>query len=185
VVTFENLTVVSVFGASGAEPGDPEYAAGRVVGKQLAETGFAVATGGYGGVMEAACRGASDAGGVTIGVTAPTVFPGRSGANPWVQHEIPADDLIERIAIMMKMSAAFIAMPGSIGTLAELIVAWNLAFVAPLAGRQFGPVVAVGETWKAVVPALATQLDTKGELVTVVEDAGAAVAAIVARLGAG
>ena len=184
MVNLGNLTIVSVFGASGTRPGDPEYAAGLAVGKQLAESGFAVATGGYGGIMEAACRGASDAGGITVGVTAPGVFPGRSGANPWVQHEIPADDLIERIGIMMKMSAAFIAMPGSIGTLAELIVAWNLAFVAPFAGRQFGPVVAVGETWESVVPELADRLDTNGELVTVVPDGRTAVAAIVAELGA-
>ena len=178
-----NLTGVSVFGASGANPGDPEYAAGREVGRQLADAGFAVATGGYGGVMEAACRGASDAGGVTIGVTAPTVFPGRSGANSWVRHEIAADDLIERIGIMMQLSAAFIAMPGSIGTLAELIVAWNLAFVAPYAGEEFGPVVAVGDTWQQLVPTLAAQLRADGGLVTVVPDAAAAVAAVVDQLG--
>lgn len=182
-MNLENLNIVSVFGASGAQPGDPEYAAGVEVGKKLADAGFAVATGGYGGIMEATCRGASDAGGITVGVTAPTVFPDRSGANPWVKHEIPANDLIERIGIMMQISSAFIAMPGSIGTLAELVVAWNLAFVAPFAGREFGPVVAVGDTWEAVVPALAAQLKTDGRLVTVVPEAGAAVAAIVARLG--
>ena len=185
MVNLDTLTVVSVFGASGVRPGDPEYAAGVAVGKQLAEAGFAVVTGGYGGVMEAACRGAAESGGQTIGVTAPGVFPGRSGANPWVQHEIPAEDLLERIGIMMKMSAAFIAMPGSIGTLAELIVAWNLAFVAPLAGERFGPVVAVGDTWNALVPALEAQLETDAGLVTVAPDADAAVAAVVAKLGPG
>jgi hypothetical protein len=183
-VNLDDLTVVAVFGASGVRPGDPEYIAGLEIGRLLAEAGFAVATGGYGGIMEAACRGASEAGGATAGVTAPTVFPSRSGANPWVQYEIPAADLVERIGIMMEMSAAFVAMPGSIGTLAELIVAWNLAFVAPLAGRNFGPVVAVGDTWGKLVPAVSDQLRTDGELVTMVPDARAAVAAIVAELGA-
>ena len=183
-MNLEDLTVVSVFGASGVQPGDPGYTAARAVGEELAASGFAVATGGYGGVMEAVCRGAAEAGGTTIGVTAPAVFPGRAGANQWVQHEIPAADLMERIGTMMKISAAFIAMPGSIGTLTELIVAWNLAFVAPLAGGQFGPVIAVGDTWGRLVPALTAQLDTNGELVTVVPDGGAAVAAVVAGLGA-
>lgn len=180
-MNLDNLTIVSVFGASGAQPGDPDYAAGVTVGRELAESGYAVATGGYGGIMEAACRGAAEAGGKTIGVTAPLVFPGRAGANRWVHQEIAADDLIERIAIMMEISSGFIAMPGSIGTLAELVVAWNLAFVAPYAGGEFGPVVAVGDTWTEVVPSLVSRLDTEN-LVTVVPSASAAVAAINAEL---
>ena len=184
MVNLDNLTIVSVFGASGAQPGDADYVAGVAVGRELAVNGYAVATGGYGGIMEAACRGAAEAGGKTIGITAPSVFPGRIGANQWVQQEIAADNLIERIGIMMDISAGFIAMPGSIGTLAELVVAWNLAFVAPYAGTDFGPVVAVGDTWNEVVPSLVSLLDTEN-LVTVVPSPDAAVAAIIAQLSGG
>lgn len=183
-MNLDELTIVSVFGASGARAGDADYAAGVAVGRDLAANGFAVVTGGYGGIMEAACRGAADAGGKTIGVTAPSVFPGRVGANPWVQHEIAATDLIERIRIMMEMSAAFIAMPGSIGTLAELMVAWNLAFVAPLSEREFGPVIAVGDPWRRIVPELITALHTDGGLVYVVDTPEEAVAIARERLPA-
>jgi uncharacterized protein (TIGR00730 family) len=181
MVSLDNLTIVSVFGSSGAQPDDADYLAAVAVGRELSASGYAVATGGYGGIMEAACRGAAEAGGKTIGVTAPSVFPGRVGANQWVQQEIAADNLIERIGIMMEISAGFIAMPGSIGTLAELVVAWNLAFVAPYAGSEFGPVVAVGDTWNEVVPSLVSRLGTK-DLVTVVPSGSAAVASIIAQL---
>ena len=76
----------------------------------------------------------------------------------------------------MEMSAAFIAMPGSIGTLAELMVAWNLAFVAPLSAREFGPVIAVGDPWRQIVPELITALSTDGGLVYVVDTPEEAVA---------
>ncbi len=150
--------VVAVFGSSQARSGDGEYETGLHCGRLLAAAGLTVATGGYGGLMEAVCRGAAEAGGKTIGVTAPTVFPGRSGANRWVQTEMPAEDLIRRIALLTDVADAYIALPGSIGTLAELVVAWNLAFVAPLADRAFGPIATVGDTWSELVPLLNTKL---------------------------
>ena len=115
--------VIAVFGSSQSQPGSREYEDGVRCGRLLAEAGFAVATGGYGGLMEAVCRGAAEVGGPSVGVTAPTVFPGRSGANRWVQYELPADDLVRRIAQMADLSSGYIALPGSIGTLAELVVA--------------------------------------------------------------
>lgn len=159
------MSVIAVFGASGPQPGDAEYQAGVECGRLLAEAGFAVATGGYGGIMEATCRGAADAGGRTIGVTAPTVFPGRTGANRWVQQEIAADDLIHRIGILASIADGYIAMPGSIGTLAELVIAWNLAFVAPMSGKTCGPIVTVGETWGRLVPQLTEELHTNGDVI--------------------
>ncbi len=152
--------VIAVFGSSQAQPGDEEYRAGVECGRLLAEAGFAVATGGYGGLMEAVCRGAAEGGGPTVGVTAPTVFPGRSGANQWVQHELPADDLVHRISLLVEVASGYIALPGSIGTLAELMIAWNLAFVAPFANASFGPIATVGETWLELVPELIDRLNT-------------------------
>jgi uncharacterized protein (TIGR00725 family) len=143
-------------------------------GSRLAAAGFTVATGGYGGIMEAACRGAAEAGGATIGVTAPTVFPERAGANQWVQREIAADDLVHRIGILASIAAGYVAMPGSLGTLAELVMAWNLAFVAPFSGTACRPIVAVGDTWGRIVPELTAQLQTDGAYVEIapsVEDA--------------
>ena len=174
--------VIAVFGASRLPPGDQEYLAGVECGRRLAAAGFTVATGGYGGIMEAACRGAGEAGGSTIGVTAPTVFPDRSGANQWVQHELAAEDLIQRIGILTSIASGYIAMPGSLGTLGELLIAWNLAFVAPFSDASFGPIVAVGETWSRVVPELADQLEIDGDYLATVLTVEEAVSYLVKAL---
>lgn len=174
--------VIAVFGASQTRSGEPAYEAGVDCGKRLAEAGLAVATGGYGGIMEAVCRGAAEAGGPTIGVTAPTVFPDRAGANPWVQHELRSAGLIERIGLLTSMANGCIAMPGSLGTLAELLIAWNLAFLAPFADRTYGPIVAVGATWQQMLPELTNQLETDGSFVTTVGTVEEAVKTVVAAL---
>lgn len=181
-MTLPDQPVISVFGASQAQPGDSDYEAGVACGRQLANAGFAVATGGYGGQMEAVCKGAATAGGATIGVTAPSVFPKRPGANEWVQHEILADDLVHRIGILSSIASGFIAMPGSLGTLAELVVAWNLALVAPFADQDFGPIVTVGETWQKVVPDLTASLGAESNLIVCARDVDSAVRFIAAEL---
>jgi uncharacterized protein (TIGR00730 family) len=174
--------VVAVFGASRPQPGDPEYLEGIECGRGLAAAGFTVATGGYGGIMEAVCRGACEAGGSTIGVTAPTVFPGRAGANQWVQQELAADDLIQRIGILTSIASAYVAMPGSLGTLAELLIAWNLAVVAPFSDTSCGPIVAVGDTWGRVVPELTAALETDGKFIEIVPSVAEAVSYLVKAL---
>jgi uncharacterized protein (TIGR00730 family) len=174
--------VIAVFGASQSRPGDPEYLEGVECGRLLAEAGFAVATGGYSGAMEAVCRGAAEAGGPTIGVTAPAVFPGRVGANQWVHHEMPADDLVRRIALLTDLAAGYIALPGSIGTLAEMVVAWNLAFVAPLADKPFGPIATVGAVWKELVPLLTDKLNSVDTMITTCATVHDAVAHVVDAL---
>jgi uncharacterized protein (TIGR00730 family) len=177
--------VVAVFGASRTQPTDDAYTVAMRCGELLAAAGFAVATGGYAGTMEAVTRGAAEAGGTTIGVTAPTVFPGRVGANRWVEHEVPAEGLVERIGMLASMSAAAIALPGSLGTLAELIIAWNLAFVAPFSSALPDTVVAVGDEWGSIVPYLAERLETDGNLVRCVPDVDSAVQMVVAAVGRG
>lgn len=175
--------VIAVFGASQVHAGDVAYEDGVECGRRLAEAGFAIATGGYGGIMEAACRGAREAGGPTIGVTAPSVFPARSGANQWVDHEIPSDDLVERIGILTSLASGCVAMPGSLGTLTELVMAWNLAFVAPFSDEAFGPIVAVGDTWAQVVRSLTDRLDTDGSFVVAAPTAADAVETLVTAIG--
>jgi uncharacterized protein (TIGR00730 family) len=172
-----------VFGASGTAPDSNEWRAAERCGRLLAGCGYAVVTGGYGGTMQAASAGAAAAGGHVIGVTAPTVFPGRSGANPFVADERPAASLTERIHHMMAMSSAAIALPGSIGTFTELMVAWNLAFVARFNGAAPAPVVAVGEVWRELIELASGRLVTDGSLVRCVSDVDAAVAAVAAGLG--
>ena len=171
-------SIISVFGASSALPGDAEYAIGVETGRLLAAQRLAVATGGYGGIMEAVCRGAAEAGGTTIGVTVPSVFPGRTGANEWVQIELIAKSLVHRLEMLTEIASGFVALPGSLGTLAELVLAWNLAFVAPFSETDPPPVVAVGKPWDTVVPDLVERLDTDGDTIVIAETPGEAVARI-------
>ena len=177
------MDVVAVFGASAPRPGEPDYEDGVRCGRLLAEAGFAVATGGYAGLMEAVSLGAREAGGRAIGVTVPDVFPDRPGGNEHLTEETRAASLLERIHEMVEVSVASIALPGSLGTATELIVAWNLAFVARFAGTEPKPVIAVGDQWRRIVPLLTTELETDGSLVTLVTTVDEAVQAIAPTLG--
>jgi uncharacterized protein (TIGR00730 family) len=158
--------IVVVVGASQIQPGEPEYQDGIRLGRLLAGAGCTVATGGYGGLMEAVSAGAAQTGGRTIGITAPAVFPARSGANRHVTEERPSGTITERIHDLLAMADAIVALPGSLGTFTELMVAWNMAFVAPFSGRHPKPIVAVGSTWGELVPMLAQRLGTNDDLVS-------------------
>lgn len=171
---------VAVFGSSQTRPDDPDYAAAIRCGRLLAESGFQVATGGYSGLMEAVSRGAADAGGTVIAVTAPELFPDRPGANQWAHIERPQPTLTLRISQLLDNSIATIALPGSIGTLTELIVAWNASFIDALTQRPSRPVIAVGEQWSNLVAHIASEVRSSVDLVTRVDDVDAAVAAVIA-----
>lgn len=175
---------VTVFGSSAAKPGDDDYNAAKRLGQLLANAGFAVATGGYGGLMEAVSHGADEAGGTVIGVTAPEVFPKRATANRFVREHIRAASLTERIHELVDVADASITLPGNIGTLTELMVAWNIAYVARFSDRPPDPVVTVGEQWKAIVGQLSGVLDADPSLVTCVDTVDEAAAEVVRRLGA-
>ncbi|MEE8497886.1 MAG: LOG family protein [Acidimicrobiia bacterium] len=152
--------IIAVFGASKSIPGDGTYEDGVTCGRLLAEAGYGVVTGGYGGLMEAVSKGASEAGGHVLGVTVPAVFRGRAGANAFVDEERKAAHLLERIHQLTDISAGTIVLPGSLGTFTELGVAWNLAFVARFSGEEPKPVVTVGPTWHQLVNDLGSQLAT-------------------------
>ncbi|MEA2023960.1 MAG: LOG family protein [Actinomycetota bacterium] len=169
------MNVVAVFGASSPVPGDPVYDDGVRCGRLLAEAGYAVATGGYAGLMEAVSFGASGAGGRVIGVTVPDVFPDRPGGNAHLTEETRTASLLERIHEMVDLSVASIALPGSLGTATELLVAWNLAYVVRFTGATPKPVIAVGEQWRHLVPLLTEELRTDGSLVSVVDTVDEAV----------
>ncbi|MDH4120015.1 MAG: LOG family protein [Acidimicrobiia bacterium] len=143
--------IVSVFGSSTLDAAEPGYAEAVDLGAALARAGVWVATGGYGGTMEAVSKGAAGVGGHVIGVTAPAVFPGRAGANGFVTEEIRAATIAERIGALIDRADAYIALPGSLGTATELVVAWNERYLAPASGAPVKPLVAVGPGWRTFV----------------------------------
>jgi hypothetical protein len=173
--------IVTVFGASKSVPGDGHYEDGERCGRLLAEAGFGVVTGGYGGLMEAVSKGAASAGGHVLGVTAPSIFPGRPGGNAFLTEEWRAAHLMERIHELTEVGVAAITLHGSIGTLTELAAAWNLAFVGQRAGQDPKPIITVGERWASLVPVLADALETDASLVTVVGTVDEAVGVVERR----
>ncbi|MDJ0792322.1 MAG: LOG family protein [Acidimicrobiia bacterium] len=172
------MTVVAVFGASTTPPDSTEWGQANRCGRLLAEAGYAVATGGYGGTMEAVSEGAASVGGDVIGVTAPSVFPDRPGANTHVTHEVPAASLTERIGLLVESTDASIALPGSLGTATEVLVAWNAAYVAAEAGGFPKPLVAVGDPWFELVRHLERLLGITPGMVSLVPSVDEAVAVV-------
>ncbi len=135
--------------------------------------------------MEAVSLGAKEAGGHVVGVTAPSVFPGRANANSHLTTETQADSLVERIGLLADDTDGSIALWGGLGTAAELIMAWNLAYVAPFSDTRPKPIIAVGEPWMSLIPHLELVLATTPDLVTVVRDVDVAVGEMSRRLRIG
>lgn len=140
--------VITVFGSSRPAPGSTEYETARQLGAALARAGFVVATGGYGGTMEGVSRGAQEAGGRTIGVTA-KVF--QTPANAWVEEEIRVETWQERLFKLIKLGAGYVVLPGGTGTLVELAVVWEWLNKGFLREK---PVVILGDYWQPAVSAI-------------------------------
>lgn len=139
--------------------------------------------GGYGGTMEAVSKGAVSEGGRVLGVTAPSLFPGRTGANPYVTEVIEAEDLLSRIGTMIDRASGVIALPGSIGTAAELLIVWNSNYVADSRDIRFLPTAAVGEHWKQLSRLLVDEHATNDGDVHFVPTADEAVTWMLGELG--
>jgi len=137
---------VAVFGSSEPDENEPAYRLAYRTGLALANAGFAVVTGGYGGIMEAASRGARDAGGRTIGVVS-DIFSARD-ANPYLSETLGSRDLYERTRRLIDASDGYIVLAGKAGTLAELTWVWALARAGCLPAR---PVVPLGDPWPEVL----------------------------------
>ncbi len=137
--------IITVFGSSRPREGDADYAEARALGGALAARSFAVCSGGYGGVMEAASRGAKEAGGRVIGVTA-EFFAAR--ANRWVDEEIRVGTWQERLFRLIEVGDGFVACKGGTGTLVELAVVWEMLNKRVMAHKPF---VVLGDFWQPVI----------------------------------
>ena len=140
---------VTVFGSAHPQPGDNGYIQAYQLGKLLAEKGHIVVNGGYVGTMEAVSRGSAEAGGHVIGVTCDDIEKYRNGKpNQWV-HEIKHNkDLIGRISGLIKNCDAAIALPGGVGTLAEISLTWNMIILDSIPVPYL---LVVGDAWKNVI----------------------------------
>jgi len=137
--------IVTVFGSSRPKETDADYAEARALGSALAQAGFAVCSGGYGGVMEAASRGAKEAGGKTYGITTEFFKP---KANAWIDMEIRVKTWQERLFELVRLGDAFVACKGGTGTLVELAVVWEMLNKAVIAGKPFA---VLGDFWTPIL----------------------------------
>ncbi|HKU75575.1 MAG TPA: LOG family protein [Pyrinomonadaceae bacterium] len=143
-----NAPLITVFGSSRTVPEDRLYKEGVNLGKELAKHGFRVCTGGYGGLMEAVSRGASEAGSSPIGITF-TAFGDE--CNAFVREQRRASDLFTRLGYLIRDSDGYIVMRGGMGTIAELMLAW--VYVESGLRAQV-PIVLLGECWRELITAL-------------------------------
>ena len=175
---------VVLFGGSACDEGDPAFDAAENLGRLLAGRGWTVVTGGYGGTMLAASRGAARQGGHTIGVIC-SIF--NSAPNPYLSEVIETSSMLERLGTLIELGDAYLALPGSTGTLAELALVWELVNKRLIPPR---PIVCWGDFWRPVVDLLAREstrdphvpalgiVQRRGEWITFVSDYEAALAAL-------
>ncbi len=137
--------IITVFGSSRPAESDADYLEARQLGRRLAEQGFAVCSGGYGGVMEAVSRGAKEANGKTYGVTAE--FFSRK-ANPFVDVEVRMKTWEERLFELIRLADGFVACKGGTGTLVELAVVWEMLNKSVIVAK---PMAVFGNFWQPIL----------------------------------
>lgn len=140
-----SVQIVTVFGSSRPRPHDEQYASARALGTALAEKGWVVCSGGYAGVMEAVSRGAKEAGGYTVAVTAKSFS---SRANPWIDEEIRVATWQERLFELIARAQGYVACPGGTGTLAELAIVWEMLNKGVMRQK---PMIVLGNFWQPVI----------------------------------
>jgi uncharacterized protein (TIGR00730 family) len=172
---------VSVFGSARTPRDHPHYAAGVQLGAALAQAGYAVITGGGPGAMEAANRGASEAGGLSVGLG--IELPFEQELNEWVDVGISFRYFFVRKTMFVKYAQAFVILPGGFGTLDELFEALTLVQTRKV--TRFPVLLYGSEYWSGLLDWVRSTMVETGtispqdvELLTVTDDLDAIVAEI-------
>src|SRR5688572_20173335 len=151
---------VSVFGSARVKRDDPHYRAAEELGARLVGAGFAVITGGGPGIMEAANKGAADAGGESIGCN--IELPFEQGMNAWVRTAVNFRYFFVRKTMFVKYAEGFIIFPGGFGTMDELFEALTLIQTGKV--RNF-PVVLFGrDYWQGLLDWLQGTMLSDGKI---------------------
>jgi uncharacterized protein (TIGR00730 family) len=151
---------VSIFGSARTEPGTAEYKKAQDIASGLAKAGYAVITGGGPGIMEAANKGAFEAGGTSVGLG--IELPLESGLNDYVNMGIEFRYFFVRKTVFTKYSQAFVVLPGGYGTMDELFEALTLVATGKM--TRF-PIVLVGsEYWAGLLDWLKTTMLAEGKI---------------------
>jgi uncharacterized protein (TIGR00730 family) len=151
---------VSVFGSARTPPDHPRYEQARAIGRALGEAGFCVITGGGPGAMEAANRGAHEAGTGSVGLNIDLPF--EQGTNPYVDLSVDFHYFFARKVMFVRYSGAFVVLPGGFGTFDELFEALTLIQTRKI---RFFPVILMGsEYWSGLVDWLRERMLGEGNI---------------------
>jgi uncharacterized protein (TIGR00730 family) len=151
---------VTVFGSARFEEGHRYYDLAREIGAGLARAGYAVMTGGGSGVMEAANRGAREAGGLSLGCN--IALPREQQPNAYLDRFIRLDHFFVRKVMLVKFSSAFVVMPGGFGTLDE---AFEIATLMQTGKLEHFPLIAVGsDFWDPLIEFARSTMIEQGTL---------------------
>ena len=151
---------VSIFGSARTLPSDRYYQAAEATARLLAEEGFAVVTGGGPGIMEAANKGASDAGGESVGCN--IELPFEQGMNAYVKTAINFRYFFVRKTMFVKYAEAFIIFPGGYGTMDELFEALTLIQTGKV--RNFPLVLFGKEYWQGLLDWMSSSMAARGKI---------------------
>lgn len=173
-------TTIAVFGSSRPKSGSDAYEQAYDLGKRIAQRGWTLCNGGYGGTMEASAKGAAEAAGQVVGVTC-NIWS-RAGISPFLTREVRMDDLYSRVRTLVELSSAYIVLPGGTGTLLELALVWELVNKKFLTGR---PIVLIGDCWQGVIEAVSNDDPRCIHCIHQAADPAQAINLLASRLGEG
>jgi len=151
---------VTVFGSSRTPEGHPYYASARQMGRKLVEVGFTVMTGGGPGVMEAANRGAKEAGGTSVGCK--IELPHEQVLNPYVDIAVRFHYFFVRKVMLVKYSSAFVVMPGGFGTMDEIFETATLIQTHTI--QDFPLIVMDTEYWQPLLAFMRERMAPAGTI---------------------
>jgi uncharacterized protein (TIGR00730 family) len=151
---------VSIFGSARTPPDHPRYQAARAMARRLGEAGFAIITGGGPGIMEAANRGAREAGVPSVGLGID--LPGEQGVNRWVDVELDFHYFFTRKVMFVRYASGFVVFPGGFGTLDEMFEAATLRQTEKI---RYFPIVLMGSAyWGGLVDWLRESVLAEGNI---------------------
>jgi uncharacterized protein (TIGR00730 family) len=151
---------VSIFGSARTPRDHPRYRAAREMARQLGHAGFAIITGGGPGIMEAANRGARDAGVPSVGLGID--LPNEQGVNEWVDVELDFHYFFARKVMFVRYASGFVVYPGGFGTLDEMFEAATLRQTQKI---RYFPIVLMGrDYWRGLVDWLRDSVLAEGNI---------------------
>ncbi|MDH7444318.1 LOG family protein [Aquimarina sp. 2201CG14-23] len=155
----KEIKYAALFGGSGKNRESKEYKETLLIGSLLAEKGYIVKNGGYGGMMEAVSKGITDAGGKAIGITCKQV--GSAKGNNFLTETVVTETLYQRLEQLIDETELFIIQKGGIGTLSEVFLTLDIIRKESMVNRP--KIFLIGDFWNVIVNSLKQNIIPKYE----------------------